>query len=478
MVKTPRTRHSNSTREPMTIELGPDDVSRVPAESETQPELATEAVKEDIGASEAGAQSHDEAIDTAAAPETSSEPAPEPAYTFAEPEPLETPTAEAQPAEAQTTREEPLEEPRPYVSESAPKAAPPMPPATSRGAALTAGLAGGIVALLAAGLLQYSGVLGGPSGPAAPAVPASVETDIAALKSEVEGLKAASGNAGDASGRIDGLSQALDQVKTDVASLKQAVETGGAGEIAGVEALNAKIAEIETRINAIGPAPEGATPEDIAAINEKIAAVEALANAAREAGSTTDSRLGAIEQSVAALSGKVDAQAQQPKVALAIAASALKAAIERGSPFESELETLAAVAPQAPGLADLRPYAEKGIATRADIVAETDAAANVMIAAANPPSEDADFFGRLLSSAESLVEVRPIGAVEGPGVPETVARMEVALKAGDLAKAMAEFDTLPEPVKTAGAAFADKIRARIAVEQLADQAIAVAMQAP
>ena len=122
-------------------------------------------------------------------------------------------------------------------------------------------------------------------------------------------------------------------------------------------------------------------------------------------------------------------------------------------------------------------YAEKGVATRADIIAETDAAANVMIAAASPPPQNAGFFERLLTSAESLVSVRPIGAVEGPGVPETVARMEVALQAGDLAKAIAEFDTLPEPAKAAGATFADKIRARLTVEQLADQAIAAAMQA-
>src|SRR5690606_8877326 len=128
-------------------------------------------------------------------------------------------------------------------------------------------------------------------------------------------------------------------------------------------------------------------------------------------------------------------------------------------------------------LAELRPYAEKGIATRAEIVAETDAAAAAIIAAARPPSEDAGFFERLLSSAESLVSVRPIGAVEGPGVPETVARMEVALQAGDLAQALAEYDTLPETAKAAGSAFAGKVRARLAVEQLADQAVAAAMQA-
>ena len=73
--------------------------------------------------------------------------------------------------------------------------------------------------------------------------------------------------------------------------------------------------------------------------------------------------------------------------------------------------------------------------------------------------------------------MRPIGAVEGTGVPEIVARMEVALKAGDLAKALAEYDTLPDPAKAAGAAFADKLKARQDVEKLVDQAIAGAMKA-
>ena len=131
----------------------------------------------------------------------------------------------------------------------------------------------------------------------------------------------------------------------------------------------------------------------------------------------------------------------------------------------------------APGLVELRAYAAKGVATRADIIAETDAAAKAMIASISPPPEDAGFFERLLSSAESMVTVHPIGEVEGTGVPETVARMEVALQAGDLAKAIAEYDSLPERARGAGAAFAEKIRARLAAEQLADQAIAAAMQA-
>jgi len=61
-------------------------------------------------------------------------------------------------------------------------------------------------------------------------------------------------------------------------------------------------------------------------------------------------------------------------------------------------------------------------------------------------------------------------------VPETVARMEAALKAGDLARALVEYDTLPETAKAAGSGFAGKIKARLDVETLVDQAIAEAMK--
>jgi hypothetical protein len=184
-----------------------------------------------------------------------------------------------------------------------------------------------------------------------------------------------------------------------------------------------------------------------------------------------------LEQSVSQLSGKVEAAAGQPKIALAIAASALKSALDRGAPFSAELETFAAISPDAPQLATLRTYAEKGVPTRAEIASQADAAANAMVAAATPVDENAGFLQNLLSSAESLVKVRPIGAVEGAGAPETVARMEVAVNQGDYAKALSEYDTLPEAVKAAGADFAGKLKARIEVETQVDALISGAMKA-
>ncbi|RWE56827.1 mitofilin family membrane protein, partial [Mesorhizobium sp.] len=190
-----------------------------------------------------------------------------------------------------------------------------------------------------------------------------------------------------------------------------------------------------------------------------------------------DGRVAALEQSVSQLSGKVEAQASQPKIALAIAAAALKSALDRGAPFATELDTFAAIAPDAPELAVLRSYAEKGVPTRATIASEVDAAANAMVEAARPVDQDAGFFQSLVSSAQSLVKVRPVGTVEGKGAPETVARMEVAVNQGDYAKALSEYDTLPDASKAAGADFAGKLKARLEVDRQLEALIAGATKA-
>jgi hypothetical protein len=116
------------------------------------------------------------------------------------------------------------------------------------------------------------------------------------------------------------------------------------------------------------------------------------------------------------------------------------------------------------------------VASRAELAEEMNDAANAMIAASDTLPEDAGFLDRLSASMESLVEVRPIGEVEGETVPAKVARMEVAVKSGELDKALAEFDALPDASKAAGKAFADKLRLRVETEELVAKALAGAMK--
>ena len=487
MVKTPRTRHSKTKREPVTIELEPGSVSRVPGQDDpaaAKPAAQgadARAASPDKPAAEARPSSSASAASTASASAGSSpkEPAPVKDDKSTAPPAAGKPDADSSAKRAGTESAAAYGRGPTGPGATSTRTAPSERPKPSRAPVFAAGIVGGVVALAAAGLLQYAGVLGTPAQMASPAPESGqVEADIAALKSELAALKDSAGAAPGADpAQVDALSAALEQVRSDVGALQKAIESGAAGDSAGLDALGNRIGDIESRVSALVENAGGAASADIDAIRQQIAGVEALVKSAGEANSGFDSRLGAIEQSLQNLSDKVEAQSGQPKVALAIASAALKSAVERGAPFQSEIETFAAIAPDAPGIAELRTYAENGVATRADILAGTDAAANAMIAAAAPPKQDAGFFERLLASAESLVTVRPIGSVEGAGVPETVARMEVAIQAGDLQQALAEYDALPEASQAAGAPFANTIRARMEVEKLVDQAVAAAMKA-
>jgi hypothetical protein len=455
MVKTPKTRHSKSHREPVTIELQPGEVSRVVDEP------AAEAAAGSTPQPEAGAQ------DTAAQEAMRAESADfEPweeneAASAAAAEQMENPDAgfeaDSKPATAGAAGGQG------HSATASP---------VQRGGmnAIVAGLAGAIIALAGAGALQYAGLVGAPGSGAALD---GVNGQIAALKTQIAAISN-SENGGDAAARVKMLSDALDQVKADVAALKASVAQ--AGEPQAVGELRDKMAALETALARLDKAGDPASV-DLGPLNEKLAALDALVKSSSDAASEQQGRLGALEQSLSQLSAKVEAQASQPKIALSIAASALKAALDRGAPFAAELETFAAIAPDAPQLAALRPYAEKGVATRADIASGTDAAATAMVAAGKPVDQNAGFLQNLMASAESLVKVRPIGAVEGAGVPETVARLEAAVNQGDYAKALAEYDTLPETAKAAGADLAEKLRARLQVEAEIDALIAGAMKA-
>ncbi|RWM96339.1 MAG: phage tail protein [Mesorhizobium sp.] len=502
MVKTPKMRHSKSRREPVTIELEPGAVSRVADEDaangrtdEAKAEEAAsasqpEAPEEPVHADQTDIEPWEHA--EAAPPAGSEQPAeggakspegPKPTYPAGSEESanrtfdysFDDESAKASGASGTGTSSGTDEAPKETQTGNEDMAAQPK-----RGGinGIAAGVIGGVIALAAAGGLQFAGLLGAPGGGDLSSGGVSldgVNSEIAALKSEIAGLRDTAGN-NDASAKVDGLSSALDQVKTDVAALKSAIDQGGVGDTAGLAALGDKVRQIETAVAALGQTGNTA-PVDLGPLNEKLAGLDAAVKSAGETAKAQDGRLAALEQSVSQLSGKVEAQAGQPKVALAIAASALKAALDRGAPFAAELETFAAIAPDAPEIAALRAYAEKGVPTRSEIATEMPAAANAMVAASEPVDQNAGFLQNLLSSAQSLVKVRPIGAVEGAGAAETVARMEVAVNQGDYTKALSEYDRLPEAVKAAGADFAGKLKARIEVEKQVDALISSAMKA-
>lgn len=456
MVKTPKMRHSKSSREPLTIDL---EAASTPRADEAQTVVTTDE------APNSEPPAFVEPVErTAEQPASPREEADE--YTAASRDAASDDiTGDTANDRASASASEP------FASE--PAAARAMPQSGRSGrdgfSRILAGAIGAAIALVVAGGLQYAGVLGGSDAPQADP---TIQAQIDVLKQQVSALQAAP--QADASGRLDAISGEIEAVKADVAALKGA---GSGADPAIAQGLEDRLKALETALSGLAQAGGGQAPADVSDLGGKIVALEAGTKAATDSAAAASAKIAALEQTLAALSAKVDSQASQPQVALAIASAALRSALDRGAPFTAELDTLASLTTDAASISSLRPYAEQGVASLAALKADAESSAAAIIAAADPPDENAGFFSRLLHSAGSLVTVRPIGSVDGTDAASILARMEAAISDGRLDAAVAEYNSLPPASQAASASFGERLKARQAADQLVAQAIAAATKA-
>jgi hypothetical protein len=282
-------------------------------------------------------------------------------------------------------------------------------PATST--LIAAGIAGGIVALLLAGSMQYAGYLPGakPATDSAPAADASaLSSEIASLRQEVDALRnqpPAAAATGPDSAVADQLQGQIQTLQSQIAAMKSASDAAAASE----QDVTRRLAAAEAKINDRGP---------------------------------------------------------EQQVARAVAAAALKAAIDRGGTFQTELDTFASVAGNDPAIQQLQPFATRGVPSRISLQQEFPRVADAMLEAANQPNPNASIADRLMSSAMSVVKVRRVGEVAGDTPEAKVARVENALQNGDLAAAAREWVALPDASKAVAGDFKQRLDARIQVENL------------
>jgi hypothetical protein len=298
-------------------------------------------------------------------------------------------------------------------------------PATS--ALVASGIVGGLVALALAGSMQYAGIVPG-LGPEQTAQTPAVDTaEIEALKAEVARLAAQPAPAADPA-----LAERLATLEATVA------EAGSAptADAAAVEALKTQLVAAEQAIESLR--------------SEIVSNKQALDQSA--------TRLTEAER-------KLEEPRSDIEMARAIALAGLKTAIDRGGPFLSELDALKSVSPEDPAIALLTPLASIGIPSRSDLAREFGQVADVILGAINQPLAGEGWTDRLLSSARSLVKVRPVGNVEGETPEAIVARVENKLQNGDLKGAALEWELLPGAGKEASSDFATKLKNRIEAEE-------------
>lgn len=482
MANEPKKRHSKPNRPAVTIDLDPSDVQKVrdeaaatapdedvtetaPQDADREPQDITSTVAEETPPeADAAATEH---VDDGAAPEAHD----------ASPE-----VADEAPGEGAG----PKEAIQPKVAEERRRA----PVLTMLGG----GIVGGVVALAAGAALQWNGILPAPQG------------DLSALKQEVADMKAnppqaegidqdtraaivsAQEAANSALSHADAANAAAEQIKDDLASLQNTVKglqsAPASATGADLKALNDRIATVERTLSNLSQTPQAGT--DLKTSVDQMSTrldtlggrLDAMATKEDETAAIASSNAQAVaglKSDVAGLQKQIAENAGQPKIARAIAVSALKSAIDRGGPFVPELDTYASVAPQSPQVEALRPFAAKGVPTISELQTEFPAVADRIVAATRPTQPNEGFLGHLIDSAKSLVKMRPVGMVEGTTPEAIVARMEAALASGDPDRALTEWMSLPDAAKNVSTAFADSLRARRDADKFVAAALAEAI---
>lgn len=344
-------------------------------------------------------------------------------------------------------------------------------------------LVGAAIALWA--LPRVAPWLPAPIAEAVQAPGAVTEAELTALRAEIEEANAA---------RISALETRLDEL------------AGGEGP--DLSALETRVGEIESRLEALGAGPDDGSGlaqqvEDLAAAQSNLRAqLDSLSGslsslgedggdlppeaAERLAGfaAATD----ALRAEIGSVSGRVDQlaarldeaearfderasaaetaaqQAQdqaadaERRAAVNSAFGQLNAALEEGQPYAAPLDALAAYGepPEA-----LTASAGTGVARLADLRESfTPAAHEAMEAQATADAGEA-FTAKALAAFRARLQGVPVDRVEGQGLDAQLGAAAAALREGDLAAALEALEGLPAEAGQAMAPWTERARARL-----------------
>jgi hypothetical protein len=364
-----------------------------------------------------------------------------------------------EPAAAAVEPEAPPAEERAAAPEAAnPSSEPASPPRRPRPfvAAAIGGVAGAVVA---AGVLWFSGATGD----------ARLQDRVAALEAPIADLTR----------RVAALETAAQSAKatTDAVKTLQSDVQAARADAAKAAALASKAAaSVDQKTSG------GATTADLNAIDERLKKLESAPPSQAAAGpdlSSVESRLAKIESALAAPKNETRvapdaAPTRADWTGLAVAAEAVSARLAAGAPYSTEEAALERLGANPAKIAALKPFAEKGAPTAAALAAGfAKVAPDALKAVA--PKENGGVMDRLMSNMSKVIEITPVGEVPGDDPPALVSQIAAALDRGDIGGATARWALLPEPARKVSQDWAAAAQARLAADAAAQGVLNDAM---
>jgi len=274
-------------------------------------------------------------------------------------------------------------------------------------------------------------------------------------------------------------SKALDDLTARVAKLEAGA--GGARSPAADPALANRMATLEGALKSL--------EEKISVVARRTDDVDLIARDAREKAQASAAAIAELTQKMARLSSASELDASINRIAalervtgaiqaelakrgvgetgdrpvrLAVTASALNAAVERGDAFVGELAAAKLLAGDVAALAPLEPFAATGLPSATALGRELVALTNALAQTSGAPPREGGFLERLQANAERLVRIRPLDEPPGDDPAAVLTRIEQRALQADLPGAIKELAKLPAPARAAAQAWIAKAQARLA----------------
>ena len=343
---------------------------------------------------------------------------------------------------------------------------------------------------------------------------AAVEAGLKAAESRISDLEAALRDTGAAPDAATGAlpeeaTARIAEIETGLAELRRFVSSGGAGESAGLaslqeaqgtldaalkqvsddqQALTARLGELAAKLpdtsdlsGGLAELRDRATTlgQDLEDLKGSLTGLRqeldtlsngqtSLAARVEEGVASLTARLTALDDRLSPVEARMGDVSARETAARAVAVSSLRAAMDRGEPYATELAAVASALPEGTDLSALTARADRGVPTRSVLKANFPAVARTMAAEIDAPA-DGDLVGGLLANARALVSIRQPGESDAATPQAALGRMEARVDSGDLAGALTAYEELPQTVRAAGADWVADARARLAVDALMDR---------
>ncbi len=249
---------------------------------------------------------------------------------------------------------------------------------------------------------------------------------------------------------------------------------------AATKSLTDSVTALNTRVDQIAGTAQAAQAQAKSAAD----AADAAKNTAQDGVTHGDidaltSRITALETTVKSLSDNVTRQttsADDGVARLVIAAEALRAAVERGVPYQAELTAVKSLGAEPNALAPLEPFATSGVPSAAALARDLATLTPALIEAAEPKQTQGTFLDRIEVNARRLVRSTPLDAPAGDDPRSVAMRISFDAAHGDIDAALADIAKLPDAANSVAAPWVQKAQARAtaiaASRQLAANALA------